>query len=957
MRTAALAAAAANKRLAESCVQLDDVLDDVGISAGAAASRLNDLRNAVGETAMADSRLVSEMNDLRTAVAENTIAINTLAGRVNDLRGSFITAAAAAALLGKTSDAAGGRAAAAGAGMRLFGTGIRVGATAIHAMVSGVVEFLAVAIPAAVAAGAWAAAWAQGAQNVTQHMNAVYTATEATSKMFHVTAGQAVGLGDALQKAQNAANPNVYQALGSAVLIIRERFGGLAQVGVRVGRIFDSFAAKLVYDFSAAGGAGARLTGLLSGAIPDLVMFGQIFGNLGHALLNFASDMPGLAQGMLAFLDALSRVILAISRLPSWVIKGAFALHEFNIWGTVLNSTLGKLGFSVDQVSGSFLGLARAKGIFLSLFNVIPRMIGAASISVGTLVGRLAGIVPGAEKAGTAIVRVGTQAEEAAAGLGFMEAAAITLGAAGIGFLIYKMVTAKTAAQQFAASLQDTANKASNFQVLNVLAKNMGVLHERIAQTDAMLRGFGSSTTAGTEKMHAFGSAATGVSNYLNQARDSVNTLTAAEKSMGQQFVIVGQHTGELASTYHTSLIGAMALATTAGVKLNQTMGKQAWAMAQIKIASLVQGYRSMGQPMGVVGSDMTALAIQSGLAATKVSALNQAWDEFMQNLTGGTAGLAGFVTSMKNIGQVAGTTANNLATSTGSMTLSTKQFADALTHYTGKGAGAWTNFDQVVGSTIPQVTDWLRTAGAEGAISGTKFTQAILGMVRPLIPLAAKSKAAQAEVLGLVQQADPAVKTWGQLGKAIKNAGASTAQTGKDVNGATIKMGNMAQVAQQLGNVLSTDLNNMMAEARLKVSGVSQALVTYDQKIRDGTSGTLSGHRALQTLIKDIMWATGDTYKQAAALAKLQAQWNNWHPATKTLTTNLVTSGSLPGSGGRHYTGGGPGTGNSVMVVHQHIAGSVLSDQQLARAAQGAGLRQTLRNGSTQAFIPGRLH
>jgi len=169
--------------------------------------------------------------------------------------------------------------------------------------------------------------------------------------------------------------------------------------------------------------------------------------------------------------------------------------------------------------------------------------------------------------------------------------------------------------------------------------------------------------------------------------------------------------------------------------------------------------------------------------------------------------------------------------------------------------------------------------------------------------------------------------------------------------------MGNMAQVAQQLGNVLSADLNNMMAEARLKVSGVSQALVTYDQKIRDGTSGTLSGHRALQTLIKDIMWATGDTYKQAAALAKLQAQWNNWHPATKTLTTDLVTSGSVPGSGGRHFTGGQPGTGNSVMIVHQHIAGSVLSDQQLARAAQGAGLRKTRRNGSTMTYIPGRLH
>ena len=100
----------------------------------------------------------------------------------------------------------------------------------------------------------------------------------------------------------------------------------------------------------------------------------------------------------------------------------------------------------------------------------------------------------------------------------------------------------------------------------------------------------------------------------------------------------------------------------------------------------------------------------------------------------------------------------------------------------------------------------------------------------------------------------------------------------------------------------------------------------------------------------KEAVTAAGHVSALAAAQAKL-------HSATYTITTDFVTSGSIPGAGGRHYQGGQGGTGNSVMVVHQHIAGSVLSDQQLARAAQGAGLRQTLRNGSTQAFIPGRLH
>ena len=94
----------------------------------------------------------------------------------------------------------------------------------------------------------------QGATNVAQHMNSVYTATEATSSMFHVTAGHAVGLGNALQKAQDAANPDVYQALGGAVNVVNERFGALAATGLQVGKSFDTFTAKVVQDFSATGG-------------------------------------------------------------------------------------------------------------------------------------------------------------------------------------------------------------------------------------------------------------------------------------------------------------------------------------------------------------------------------------------------------------------------------------------------------------------------------------------------------------------------------------------------------------------------------------------------------------------------------------------------------------------------------------------------------------------------------
>src|SRR5579859_6497177 len=196
-----------------------------------------------------------------------------------------------------------------------------------------------------------------------------------------------------------------------------------------------------------------------------------------------------------------------------------------------------------------------------------------------------------------------------------------------------------------------------------------------------------------------------------------------------------------------------------------------------------------MGQPLTAVGSDMTALAIQSGLANTQVSKLNQAWDQFMQNLTGGTSGLANFVQSLQNMGSVAASTTNNLANGTGKISLSVSQFADSLKTFTGNGAQAWQNFDQVVGSTAPQLIDWLRTAGAEGALSGGQFTQAVLGMVSSLTGFASASPTAQAELLGLVQQVDPNIQTWGQLTTSIKDTGASLKNTQDAVQQATAKM------------------------------------------------------------------------------------------------------------------------------------------------------------------------
>ena len=166
--------------------------------------------------------------------------MGSMARSAKDLQGAFAGATAQALLLrAAMRDMGGGgglgglgggdRGGGGGLNLRLFGGllgGIRLTGNALHWLIAGFAELMAkVVIPATVAAGAWAAVWLQGATNVAQHMQAVYTATEATANIFHMTAGQAIGLGYALQTAQDAANPNVYQALGSAILTMNESSG------------------------------------------------------------------------------------------------------------------------------------------------------------------------------------------------------------------------------------------------------------------------------------------------------------------------------------------------------------------------------------------------------------------------------------------------------------------------------------------------------------------------------------------------------------------------------------------------------------------------------------------------------------------------------------------------------------------------------------------------------------
>ena len=116
----------------------------------------------------------------------------------------------------------------------------------------------------------------------------------------------------------------------------------------------------------------------------------------------------------------------------------------------------------------------------------------------------------------------------------------------------------------------------------------------------------------------------------------AIQELTSEQQKLfGEATKVIGG-AQTISKAYGTDFVSSLGLADIAGVNLSKTqvmLGTNANA-AGIKIEGLVQGYEKMGQTGSILSNSMAAVNVQAGLQASKVSALNQAWDQFMSMAT-----------------------------------------------------------------------------------------------------------------------------------------------------------------------------------------------------------------------------------------------------------------------------------------------------------------------------------
>ena len=774
--------------------------------------------------------------------------------------------------------------------------------TAIHLVTMGVAEFLAVFLPAMYAAAAGAYVMAQGTQLVVQHVSGLYTAAEALGPMLGKTAGDMLGLGHSIQTAQDLANPGVFELFGEAIGGInafsgtatlglnglkessKGAAGGLtdfSKVGLDVTHMLDAFGAKVVADLQ--GPLGTTLHQLVSSAVNDLQAFGQILGNLGHAILGLAAAMPGLAEVILHVIVGFTALIKWVSQLPAGLLTAIFVIEEMYRWSGLLAGAFGLLG----------RGIALLGTLGLPVFAAIGRNVAtmAANVIAG-ISNMIVNFVSGGTKIGIFGERVGRAAEGITSKLGaavsFLQGpwgVAFGLAVVAVGALEFWLSRLKDGTQQWINSAQQAVDKASNLQVLNVIAQQMAQSQSKLATANAQLnqantemtKGAGAAAQKITQQQDALikqgqaaGQAAGQTQVYTQKQIDGSNAAAAAATKIneltGYQRTLVMEQThvvegaAQISKAYGVDFVTALGLADMAGVKLSSSIGKngQLTAQAAIQIGALVLGYEKMDQTGGILANTMSAVNIQAGHQASKVQQANQAWDQFIQMGTGLTGSFTQFNLDLQQMGNQATTVGQKIRAFTGGTQMSITQISQALTSFSGSSAQVWQSYNQSI-TQANTFTDSLRVAAAAGVVSQKQYGQAIASVVGQLLPYASSSKAALAELSMIAQEAGgPAYNTTkGLTGnyQDLKNwTDQNAVSSGKFsglLNTLTEKLTNVSKVAQGFAGTLQSDVLNAMANAGASTTRITQLTDSYTSSLMKNGSQSPQTKGAQDALTK----------------------------------------------------------------------------------------------------------
>jgi predicted nucleic acid-binding Zn-ribbon protein len=696
---------------------------------------------------------------------------------------------------------------------------------------------------------------------ISDRLKATYTAASAT--------GQAIyPLANSFDKLARVIRPEVWQLYGDALTLVGGRMGLIGRIAESTGRTIDTLAARFTVWLNTPS-VQQGFAHLIAAGLGFARQFGQIFKNLGDAILGFlkAAEMTHIAEDIGVVLIALTKLLDLVAHLPTPLLAAAFGLHALYLWGglasTALLSLLDPLRAVAIAVGGldvaeSALGRLPADASALDKLKATVADIGAGfgalpgritgtrtaiqqvSEVTGTAASDLAVFAANAEKTSGGVRALATSTEDGAAlvekyGTGLKGAAAdavnLAVAAGATEAQVARVATATEGAgastgffSGILARLGGLAGLAT--AGLGLLAAAAGFFAYKALTAkdnaqqwiDSMNKGLGSQslfTVIGktTSDLAAVTQQLAGSQHLSAQA---AHELSGAQTDLSSKLQLELVHVGDISHAYGVSMPLALGLLNTAGVKTSALFSDQAkvWAAAQQQVAGLVKGYAAMGQGLTQLQGDVSVQLVMNSDQLKSMTTLNSAWDQWLATVTGGEST---FVKAQQDFGAIV--TAGKAAGAS----------------MTGLNANSLTLRSAFI-SMIPdagKVQDAIRTQSAvleDGAKGSALLTRATKDLAAEMIPLAGNSLAARASIIAVAEEADPAVNTWQKLTKWVGKEGAAGAAN--DLQSIMFKLvtpvSDLQKDAAKLTATLQQDLNPAMANAEFNALGGQKAFSTF---------------------------------------------------------------------------------------------------------------------------------
>jgi trimeric autotransporter adhesin len=733
---------------------------------------------------------------------------------------------------------------------------------ALHWIVMGTLEILSTALPAIVAFTAGIAAMIPTFVNIGEHLDALMVAFGDLGGTSDRTGTQVGGLVASFNRLAAAVAPDAYQIFGSIINDLAGKFGIFSKVAQSAANALAGFASKITQDLN--GPAGKMLAGFFSEATKDMIQWGQVLGNLGHAFLNIVGSMLGVGKLLLDVLDLLSRAFLALTSNPV-----------------------------VDKL----IGVAAAMSALYRYAQLTQKI--------------LAFLIPESFIAG--LVGYATTIIAIAADLGIMGAAAVVAG--DLMDLAFGPVGIAIAAISAALLIwKFTADQAAD--------ANERLIKSVEAQTPSV-----ANLTSGIIKLN--------------------NAIAAAPKT-------VAEFTGNLAR------FGAVTVTQVANRDIPALNAALSKLLGELR--NVMTGMNAMNVPAGEVGVNLQFMEAQTELAASQVVKLNEAIDQFVTNAA---APENAFITLAEADLQFSKGLASSTNSLTGKFTVLSAGVKLVGASMDGTNAASLQlrqQFQQAYADVQPLI-DALRLAG----LTSGQFAEGVRAAIYPLLRVGSTAGYSRQQLILLAQEADGGLTTWREFTRWMHEGGHSMSDLSHIAGLATTSLADLEKAASALNTVMQQAILATFSQAQVKSSGLQGAIQNL-QSQTESFNGTVQGptSSAGAAIIK-ILEGLGLSAKNAAAeeiimannAATLANKLNNLPRNTNlTVTTTYDQVGNPPGGG----EGGGGGPGGPLpkithVHIHNHIAGSILTEQDLARHVVDAMNRQTFRNQSNQLVLAGRGH